>query len=562
MVSSEFSNLGRCELRIIDLIPIPQPSPAPEPEYNPTFLALPSWLAKPVVVESNITTSFADLNLDSKLEENLKRKGYEKSLAVQAAVIPLLSSGPKFYNGDICISAATGSGKTLAYILPMVEQLRRKVLTRLRGLVVVPTRELVAQAREVAETCAAGTSLQIGVAIGNVSLAEEQDRLVKKSQRYDPVAWEKMCNDAKARLGVDFCEDVQLHEDLVKLLPDHVPDFSSKVDILICTPGRLVDHIRNTRGFSLRDVEYLVIDEADRLLDESFQEWVTTLLNALHSKKFEDQMIARQRVLGVDYPGERRVRKVILSATMTRDLSKLASLRLRRPILISVVDHKDHNAEDLATIQETTAKNCTENFELPSTLIESAIPVGDGIEKPLYMLQLLNKKLSLSKVLVFTSNNENAGRLGHLLPMLDSSLDGNIGILTKTSSSSKSSRKTLKAFRNGKLSILIASDRASRGLDVPDVAHVVNYDMPHSMTSYVHRVGRTARAGREGMAWTLFTNTEARWFWNEIARSSNIGRGSRKVERIKVDVDSIGQGMRRMYENALKKLQFAVQGDK
>ena len=559
MVSSEFSNIGTCKLRITDLIPIPQPSSAPEPEYKPTFLALPSWLAKPIVVQSNVTASFADLNLDSKLEENLKRKGYETSLAVQTAVIPLLLPGPKCYNGDVCISAATGSGKTLAYLLPMVERLRQKVLTRLRGLVVVPTRELVTQAREVAETCASGTGLQIGVAIGNVSLAEEQDRLVKKSQRYDPVARKKMHDDAKARLGVDFCEDVKLHEDLVKILPDHVPDFSSKVDILICTPGRLVDHIHHTRGFSLEDVEYLVIDEADRLLDESFQEWVTTLLNALHSKKSEDQMTTRQRVLGVAYPEKRRVRKVILSATMTRDLNKLASLRLQRPTLVSVVDHKDHDAEHLPTSQ--TAETHAENFELPSTLVEAAIPVGDGSEKPLHLLQLFHSKLSTSKVLVFTSNNENAGRLAHLLPMIDPSL-GNVGILTKTSSSSKSSRKTLKAFQNGKLRILIASDRASRGLDVPDVAHVVNYDMPHSPTSYVHRVGRTARAGRKGMAWTLFTNIEARWFWNEIARSSHIGRGSHKVERIKVDVDSIGQDMRRMYEDALKKLQFAVLGDK
>ena len=524
-------------------------------------MALPSWLAKPVVVQSDVKASFADLNLDSKLEENLKRKGYEESLAVQAAVIPLLLPGPKFYNGDICISAATGSGKTLAYILPIVERLRQKVLTRLRGLVVVPTRELVTQAREVAETCAAGTNLQIGVSIGNVSLGEEQDRLVKKGQRYDPVAQEKMYNNADSRLDVDFCEDLQLHEDLVKLLPDHVPDFSSKVDILICTPGRLVDHILNTRGFSLTDVEFLVIDEADRLLDESFQEWVTTLLNALHSKKSEDQIRARQRVLGVAYP-ERRVRKVILSATMTRDLSKLASLRLKRPTLISVVDRKDHNAEDLTTSQPTTAETVTEIFELPSTLVEAAIPVGDGSEKPLYLLRLLHSELLPSKVLVFTSNNENAGRLGHLLPMIDPSLDGNVGILTKSSSSSKSSRKTLKSFQNGKLSILIASDRASRGLDVPDVSHVINYDMPHSVTSYVHRVGRTARAGRDGMAWTLFTSTEARWFWNEIARSSHTSRGSRKVERTKVDVDGISQEMRLQYENALKKLQFAVQGDK
>ena len=547
---------------MIDLTPIPQPPPAPEPEYKPSFSALPSWLAKPVVVESNVTASFAEFSLDSKLQENLKRKGYEKSLAVQAAVIPLLLPGPKAYMGDVCISAATGSGKTLAYILPMVERLKQKITTRLRGLVVVPTRELVAQVREVAEVCAAGTGLQIGVAIGNVSLAEEQDRLIKKGQRYDPIAREKMYNDAKARYGVDFSEDVQLQEDFVKLLPDHVPEFSSKVDLLICTPGRLVDHIRNTKGFSIKDVEWLVIDEADRLLDENFQEWVTTLLNALHSKKLEDQMIARQRVLGVASSEERRVRKVILSATMTRDLSKLASLRLKRPILVAIVDHNDHDTKSLAESRGGMLETNAENFELPSTLAEAAIPVGDGSEKPLYLLHLLHNKLLPSKVLIFTSNNENAGRLGHLLPMMDLSLDGNVGVLTKASSSSKASRKTLKAFQSGKLSILIASDRASRGLDVPDIAHVVNYDMPHGLTSYVHRVGRTARAGREGMAWTLFTSTEARWFWNEIARSSRISRGSRKVERTKLDIDSISQETRSLYEKALKKLQSAVLGGK
>lgn len=547
---------------MIDLTPIPQPPPAPEPEYKPSFSALPSWLAKPVVVESNVTASFAEFSLDSKLQENLKRKGYEKSLAVQAAVIPLLLPGPKAYMGDVCISAATGSGKTLAYILPMVERLKKKITTRLRGLVVVPTRELVAQVREVAEVCAAGTGLQIGVAIGNVSLAEEQDRLIKKGQRYDPIAREKMYNDAKARFGVDFSEDVQLQEDFVKLLPDHVPEFSSKVDLLICTPGRLVDHIRNTKGFSIKDVEWLVIDEADRLLDENFQEWVTTLLNALHSKKLEDQMIARQRVLGVASSEERRVRKVILSATMTRDLSKLASLRLKRPILVAIVDHNDHDTKSLAESRGGMLETNAENFELPSTLAEAAIPVGDGSEKPLYLLHLLHNKLLPSKVLIFTSNNENAGRLGHLLPMMDLSLDGNVGVLTKASSSSKASRKTLKAFQSGKLSILIASDRASRGLDVPDIAHVVNYDMPHGLTSYVHRVGRTARAGREGMAWTLFTSTEARWFWNEIARSSRISRGSRKVERTKLDIDSISQETRSLYEKALKKLQSAVLGGK
>lgn len=526
-----------------------------------------------MIVSSNTTEPFSDMSLSTKLQENLRRKGLKQTLAVQTAVIPLLLPGAKACNGDICISAATGSGKTLAYMLPMVESLKQKITTRLRGLVVVPTRELVVQAREVAEMCATGTGLQIGTAVGNVSLSEEQERLVKRGQRYDPVAFKIMHGEACKRVNVDFGEDEELQHDFLSLLPDHVPEFSSKVDILICTPGRLVDHIRKSRGFSLSEVDWLIIDEADRLLDESFQEWVTTLLEALHPKRSDDQKTAREKLLVSIRPsqGERRVKKIILSATMTRDLGKLASLRLKRPTLVAVVDESSSN-------NQSAAATGAEDFELPRMLEEKAIPVGDGSEKPLYLWQLIqghvlrrdpeqnryqpcNITLRGQKILVFAHNNENASRLAYLVRGLLGTEAALVGLLTKSSTKSKDTRKTLKSFQRGQIHILFATDRASRGIDFEGIAHVINYDVPPNITSYIHRVGRTARAGSDGTAWTLVTDTEARWFWNEIAKAEQIRRGGKTVERMKIDTNSISEEKNSVYRTGLIELQSVVKGN-
>jgi ATP-dependent RNA helicase DDX51/DBP6 len=543
----------------------------------------------------------------------------------------------------------------------MVEALKRKLVTRLRAIVVVPTRELVAQAREVAEICATGTGVKIGTAVGNITLTAEQEILVKKGQKFEPEAAKALHEDAKQQIELGYFGDDSLLDDVTSLLPGHVPEYSSNVDILICTPGRLVDHIRSTAGFSLTEVEWLVIDEADKLLDQSFQDWVEVLLRALHRPMFNEEPGPRERILAKlkGKPMWRRVQKVILSATMTRDLSKLASLKFERPRLVAVA-RDDAYVEDLELDQSLQQETSGEGFELPTTLSEFAISVGDGSDKPLYLLKLLQDMLSVrspeenihfttnpdsdsssdieatsdsnsssssdsdsdsgsgsdsdsdsnsdsdsdsesesesvsstsessspnkdesagsdikttsdvknptslakvqlhKNVLIFTNDNENATRLRHLLSSLHPSFDGTMETLTKSSATSDG-RRTLNAFRSGRIQILIASDRASRGLDVADLAYVVNYDMPRNVTSYVHRVGRTARAGKEGKAWTLFTRSEARWFWSSIAGGSDIQRGGRSVERIKIEVDQLNDDKREKYQEALEKLQSAVQG--
>ncbi|KAJ9667184.1 ATP-dependent RNA helicase dbp6 [Coniosporium apollinis] len=624
-----------------DLVPLPQPEPVPEPDYKPTFSALSPWLAHPITVTSRATTPFSTLPIDTKLVSHLNQKGYTEAFAVQSAVLPLLLPGPKHHPGDICVSAATGSGKTLAYVLPMVESMRHRVVTKLQGLVVVPTRELVAQAREIAELCSVGMGLKVGTAVGNHSFAAEQEMLVKKGRRYDPEKYKILQAKAKERILYGTAEQDAYLDDAVDMLPGHVPEYESKVDILVCTPGRLVEHIQSTTGFSLDDVQWLVIDEADRLLDQSFQEWVGVVMAALQAEKPYEEMNARDQVLSkMWYPPERRtVRKVILSATMTRDLSKLDTLRLRRPKLVVIEDAGELAGQE-ANLQDTLAAASGAIFELPPTLKEWAIPVGDGSDKPLYLLRLLQTHIlheneakararledstasgsgddddsssvlsdsssdvsdtsssssdaasftssdsehdsaasdsevdsiprrdppkpsarraipsTNSGVLIFTSTTESATRLSRLLTYLHPPYAPLTALLTKSSATS-TGRKTLSRFRSGTLRILIATDRASRGLDIPELAHIINYDIPRSVTSYVHRVGRTARAGREGEAWTLFTDVEGRWFWNAIARGEEIRRGGRKVERVKIVPAEAREG----YEEALGKLKGDVEG--
>ena len=123
------------------------------------------------------------------------------------------------------------------------------------------------------------------------------------------------------------------------------------------------------------------------------------------------------------------------------------------------------------------------------------------------------------------------------------------------------SRKLLKSFSSGAVKILIASDAASRGLDIPDITHVINYDLPTSITSYVHRVGRTARAGKAGQAWTLFSKTEAAWFLKQIAKGDSIKRGNKKVKRMEWKESAVtADGKKQAYRAALKQLEGAVSG--
>lgn len=583
-VEGEEKNLGLVEpqdqedqepVEVHGLEPLPQPEPVVQDTTRPTYETLPSWIANPIRVTPDTKASFTDLGINNEVATKLQSKGYQHAFAVQTAVIPRLLPSPD-RQGDVVVSAATGSGKTLAYVLPMVRDVSQGTMTRLRGLIVVPTRELVMQAKEVCEACAGVFSgpgqktVKIGISMGNRQFEQEQIDLVEEEQRYDP--------DGNQRYLQGKFEDdpwENFFDESPEPLPGHVVDHASKVDILICTPGRLVDHINRTPGFTLDYVRWLVVDEADKLLAQTFQDWVPVVMPLLSTT---DKAGAR------DFPDSNKsgVRKVVLSATMTRDLTLLNGLKLHRPNLVTLEGVRDGGGE------QTTR---TEHI-LPELLEETAIKIRDPNLKPLYLVDLLNSehmapvntvddvemedavaddssesesdtgsssdsdtssdessddsdaellaprgqassssKPFRSTVLIFTKSNETAVRLSRLLSLLSPNSSSLIGTLTSTTRTSQR-RKTLKAFSQQKLRILVASDLVARGIDLSNLDHVVNYDLPTSVASYVHRVGRTARAGKKGRAWTLFTKTEAGWFFTAIA-----GRGETKSKNKSGGVD-------------------------
>ncbi|KAL4960247.1 putative ATP-dependent RNA helicase DBP6 [Aspergillus stella-maris] len=619
------------------LEPIPQPAPVLEEAEKPTYSSLPAWLANPLRTSTETRTKFADLGIDPKLLRVLQDNGYKDAFAVQSAVIPLLLKGTKSHSGDLCVSAATGSGKTLSYVLPLVTELEQIPAPRLRGLIVVPTRELVKQAREACELCTAGTGLRVGSAVGNVAIKDEQRSLMRADQVYSPGYVEsRQTAQLTGNEWTDFSLQTYISSttDLGDTLPGYVHKVEPNVDILICTPGRLVDHLRYTKGFTLKHLQWLVIDEADRLLNESFQEWVDVVMRSLDARKDSDAFGSTGQFLaGLGLPLQtKEPRKVILSATMTRDISKLNTLRLTNPQLV-IVGAADRG--DTAEGDSGVVALADERFSLPTTLKEYSVAVGDGAQKPLYLLRLLLDEIRLavpssakakksapsesdetssegtssdetssdesdsesdsgsesdssddsssedsdsdsesefdveeptktptnksqrSTVLIFAKSSESASRLSRLLALLDPSLSGLIGTIIKSNKSS-ASRKTLSAYRQGKLSIIIATDRASRGLDLQSLTHVINYDIPASITTYVHRVGRTARAGKKGSAWTLVAHREGRWFTNEISKGAD-GKITRatKVERVPMKLNNMKE-VKSRYASALDVLEKEV----
>lgn len=573
------------------LEPLPQPEPVAQGLSKPTYETLPAWIANPIRVSPSTKASFTDLGIGKEAAAKLVSRGYESAFAVQTAVIPLLLPSPD-RQGDVVVSAATGSGKTLSYVLPMVRDISQGLVTRLRGVIVVPTRELVLQAKEVCETCAGVFSgpgkktARVGISMGNKQFEQEQADLIEEEQRYDPAGHRQWLQE---HFEQDL--DVGLFDDAPRPLPDHVVDYASKVDILICTPGRLVDHINRTRGFTLDYVRWLVVDEADKLLAQTFQDWLPVVMPLLSTTTKPG---AR------DFPDSNKagVRKVILSATMTRDLSLLNGLKLERPKLVALEGSRE---------EEGHAGDSKTEHVLPESLQESAIKIRDPSLKPLYLVDLLNsvhmmpvngnedaqtkdveddensssdsesesgssgsdsssdesdsdsgssdtsarstsrtkapstKKPFRTTVLIFTKSNETAIRLSRLLALLSPQLTPLIGTLTSTTRTSQR-RKTLRSFATHKLRILVASDLVARGIDLSNLDHVINYDLPTSVASYVHRVGRTARADRDGKSWTFFTKTEAGWFWTAVAgkgesksKSGGQIRRKGKVEEVRIE---------------------------
>jgi ATP-dependent RNA helicase RhlE len=352
--------------------------------------------------------SFDHLGLRVELLKALKAKGYTAPTPIQAQAIPVILDGQ-----DILARAQTGTGKTDAFALPLVEILSRRNGNRRhpRALVLTPTRELALQVAESIKGYARRVSMRCTVVYGGVRINPQVDRL---------------------RRGID---------------------------ILVATPGRLLD-LAGRRHLHLSRIEFLVFDEADRMLDLGFSQEISEILNLV--------------------PTERRT--MLFSATYTQQIRDLAGRMLKDPERIDV------------TPSNTAAESVVQKVHLV-----------DRSNKRALLIHLITRE-NWSRILVFTRTKHGANKLVEKLAAQ--------GIRAAALHSNKSQSfrtRTLKEFKNDEIRILVGTDVAARGIDISNLPYVVNYDMPGIPEDYVHRIGRTGRAGVSGIAVSLVCHDERRY---------------------------------------------------
>lgn len=434
---------------------------------------LPHWLAQPKLVQKRIKENLIPIRdvpgIHPKLLKKLQMNGIESFFPVQAEVIPAVlqsaSNGYLVGQGgyrpkDICVSAPTGSGKTLSFVIPIVQVLLDRVVCQVRALVVLPTKELAQQVSKVFNIYTDGTGLKVVLITGQKSFAKEQEMLVQKK----------------------------------------VTGYCSLADIIVATPGRLADHISKTPGFSLTQLRFLIVDEADRMIDDMHQNWLNQVVKAAFQAENEagsNTLFQRTKPGPVTaasccYP-QIPLQKLLFSATLTQDPEKLQQLGLFQPRLFTSVYSEKKTLRD----GTETKEDCEEKYTLPEGLSQSYVPC-DLNSKPLLLLHfMLTKKFT--RVLCFTNSREASHRLFLLVQAF-----GGITVAEFSSRLPPNERqRTMKEFEQGKIQLLISTDATARGIDIKGVNCVINYDTPQFIRTYIHRVGRTARAGKAGLAFSM-----------------------------------------------------------
>lgn len=334
---------------------------------------------------------------------------------------------------------------------------------------------------------------------------------------------------------------------------------SSKLDVLIATPGRLMDHLASTPNFTLQHLRFLVIDEADRLLTQSFQNWLAQVLAhtrppttpATKAAAGHDAVAPSWAVpLGLTsdaYEGSESApstcQKLLFSATLTRDPAKVAALDLSSPQYF-IVQSPSH---------PLSASAVGSSFALPAELTERMLILPPAL-KPLNLIHLIHSSsFNATPALVFTKSVEAATRLVKLLEFFEDAFIGStkrVTVRAYTRDMAPAERKRLLAdFAAGDVDVIVCSDLVARGMDLPSVEHVVSYDVPLDMTKYVHRAGRTARAGRAGTAWTLVEKQEALHFKGMLKAAQH----GAKVKKVKVKEEDLA-AYRESYDIAMRRL--------
>ncbi|KAG7480664.1 hypothetical protein MATL_G00058650 [Megalops atlanticus] len=490
-------------------------------------MVLPQWLAQPDIVQRDINKNLVPIRdvpgICPRLLKKLESNGIQNFFPVQAEVIPailesashgLLVGRGGYRPRDICVSAPTGSGKTLAFVIPVIQALSKRVVREIRALVVLPTKELAQQVCKVFCSYAEGTSLKVVMVAGQKSFAAEQTSLLETS-------------GGRTR---------------------------SLADIVVATPGRLVDHINKTPDFSLRHLRFLIIDEADRMIDSMHQSWLSQVVKAVYApwcgsdgasifRRTEPGPITAASLFQPQMP----LQKLLFSATLTQNPEKLQQLGLHQPRLFSST-----HSRPSATASSTTdvPPQPQEKFNFPQGLTEYYVPCTLS-KKPLLILHFI-LRLKFSPVLCFTNSREGAHRLFLLVQLF-----GGVRVAEFSSRLSPGERKkTLKEFEQGKIQLLISTDAAARGIDIKGVKCVVNYDAPQFIRTYIHRVGRTARAGKAGLAFTFLLGVQEKNFLQMVRDA-----GSPGIQRQIVKPENL-TGMELDYQQTLLKLEDVIKEER
>ncbi len=340
---------------------------------------------------------FTELGLDNRLLQSIKELGFEKPTYIQERTIPVV-----LQKKDIFATAQTGTGKTAAFGLPMLHRLKKHLPQKHRALVLAPTKELALQISEDLKQYAKYMDLKIAMIVGGKELLAQKKALKQGA------------------------------------------------DVIVATPSKILEHIQN--GLDLKDIEFFVLDEADRMLDMGFVKDIRKL-NEYFSKKHQT---------------------LLFSATITDKIRKLSKLLLRSPVFIETAK------------KNTTVKNVSQ--------IAYKVDEEQKAEATAYLIGSRNYE----QVLVFTRTKKSADALVEVLKeygLKAEVIHGDIQRSTRL--------RRMKEFKTGKFQVLVATDIASRGLDIAELPCVINYELPAAPSDYIHRVGRTGRAGREGEAISL-----------------------------------------------------------
>lgn len=486
----------------------------------------PPWVRNAVTFPKNLSET-KDLShlehceMSPQVMARLRELSFNRLFPVQWTVLPILVQCLRFSGlvrpPDVCVASPTGSGKTLTYVIPIVNHLNEMLQSQLRVLVLVPVAELADQVKKVFVQVIHKSHLKVYSSAGTQSLSKD----------------------------VAFFDEA-------RVLPD----------IVITTPGRLVDLIMRSPGFDLKNLQLIVFDEADRLENNELEgQWLQVIDKAVYKDPAKycnrpcpcdiapDDLANTDIRISFDYTdpcgkaayceSRRPIMKWLFSATLSCDPIKLENLSLFNPRLIRASSHGDAQVEKISR---------------PQNLTEQMIVVEESL-KPLLVWYLLVEE-KMRRVICFTGSIENTHRLYLLLSQIP-----NLSVTELSSHCHRRKRSNkLKSFTCGACDLLVCSDLMARGLDVKDVNFVINYDVPTSETSYVHRIGRTARAGQSGTAITLVTGKQKGRFKAMVRKAYEIPKGSpvsRYISTVTVDRESLEHYFP-AYESALNKLKRRV----